>query len=251
MKKTNIILSKLDSENLNDFICRYVVQEKLDEKNKKTFKSISEIDIEKISKDFNLSILDLSNEEIMDKFLYSLENQLIPRAFETAKKIDKLSEDTHDFLLVNPKESVIDILIRRLNKFYYSQDWSIIDLATELFICFLSDHHFFNGNKRFAISFLKTLLFHFGFYFQWNETNPIWGQIQSNDADIEEQIACFEIRLSNRTIDPNSNDEHAEIIKKNSPRCFDILSKDSRDIIERKAKADRIFKNEFKFKIWL
>ncbi len=82
----------------------------------------------------------------------------------------------------------------------YQPNYSIFEFVCEIFIKLLMFHSFQNGNKRFALSYLVSLLRFLGFHFKWSKG------LQKNYKVYEDQVAEF-VKMFSRCDNTNNQTE--------------------------------------------
>lgn len=199
-----------DIKNIEAFIDKYQNPLFIKRNNEWYFQSRYYDTIEKIY--FKIINLISSNENI-DYF-----NQIIRKialdSIKYAKNLETDEHDVNDFVLVPDikGEEERNMYLRFnsfLNKFFYFEDWGIIDFATEIFVFLLQSHFFKNGNKRFALSFLYTFLKYAGFYVKWS-TIPYFSLLNNKTFmyknNLDDWLEDYVVLLSSRTSFDIKND---------------------------------------------
>ncbi|QDY86908.1 type II toxin-antitoxin system death-on-curing family toxin [Mycoplasma anserisalpingitidis] len=171
-----------------------------------------------------LNKLNFINNDDPEKYIDDLFDNIINTAFVFAKNMKVDSKDSNDFQYVNNDNTVIDKIKSTLMKYFYIDDWSIIDLVSDLFSALLNSHLFRNGNKRFCFSFLNVILFTFGYLTKVKINKEFDIDVMSEKylENIEKTIACFEVRLSNQDIDTLFT--NCTNLANQNPLCFEILN---------------------------
>ncbi len=88
----------------------------------------------------------------------------------------------------------------------YQQNYSIFEFVCEIYVKLLMFHSFQNGNKRFALSYLVSLLRFLGFHFKWSKG------LQKNYKVYEIQVAEF-VEMFSRCEENNDQSEAYEQAK--------------------------------------
>ncbi|VEU68155.1 type II toxin-antitoxin system death-on-curing family toxin [Mycoplasmopsis pulmonis] len=137
--------------------------------------------------------------EINDIFYKKLE-KIIEYSTKHAKKINVNTKSKDDFKLKEDNHSVFDKLWNIAFKYERKEEsWNFFEFTADLFIKLLTSHVFYNGNKRFSISFLITFLEFNGYYFKWSHESE-YQDFSKQTKLLESDIACFTTRLSNRDL---------------------------------------------------
>ncbi|QJG66498.1 type II toxin-antitoxin system death-on-curing family toxin [Mycoplasma phocoeninasale] len=199
MKEIKIIASKYDVYNLENFIAKYHSQKMYYKDNQWYFRDHLDKEFEEI--EFSIKILDFENISEDQFFDYMKTNVFI--AYETARKLTYSEGYEDDFAIFDKNFDVVRKIEMSMLKYQYMENWSIIDYFADLFLEVLKSHLFKNGNKRFALAFLKALMNSAGFYINWSrrDYNYYLDRIQNSMA---EEIVCLAICLSNRSFEDSS-----------------------------------------------
>lgn len=198
MKKKYFYVFK--SDNPNDIFWKQNKNSLYEMKNNKVYfkskiRGIIEIDLEFIIPDLN--------DQFVDQ-LTSFIDQGIKDASILSKEPITQEPNTYD----NIKSiiiSCVDIAIRNEN------NYSIFNFITDIFIKCLMRHAFFNGNKRFSLSFIIIILRSFGYHFRWSKG------IEKDYGKHEAKIEYFVCKMTdnvdeNKRVD-NRNKMRPEILK--------------------------------------
>ena len=144
------------------------------------FKSHYESDVEII--DYSHAIFKISKE--IEEHLV----EIIKLAFKEAKEIseENMNEEKNNGDLIKALMSI-------LNRYYYDShsNADIFDLVTDMFIRILMGHYLINGNKRLALTFLKGILWEFGYYLKWTRGH-MWKNYSKHKTQIEEFVQELE-----------------------------------------------------------
>ncbi|CAC13577.1 unknown; predicted coding region [Mycoplasmopsis pulmonis] len=164
--------------------------------------------------------------QINDIFLEKIK-KIIEYSIEHAKTFNVETKSENDFKLKEEKHTVYDKLENISNKYSYENSWTFFEFTADLFIKLLKSHVFYNGNKRFSISFLITFLAFNGYYFKWSQEAE-YQDFSQQQRFLESDIACFTTRLSNRKLNDYVESESINI--KNSILYF--LEKECKEKIK-------------------
>ena len=140
---------------------------------------------------FNSSIEEIScnySKLKINQNLNKLINEILIKSYHEAKSISK--ENMGDELRKGSlKGGIIDVL----NKYSYydkNNNKDIFDLVADIFTRILMGHYLSNGNKRLSLTFLKGILWHFGYYLKW--TKGMWLNYTTHKTKIEEFVQNLE-----------------------------------------------------------
>lgn len=226
MKKIQITVGPKDVRNINGFINDINHNSLFCFENDGSWTLKNEYTNQKEKVTLEVNILNFTTNSDPEKYIDFLFDEIIDRTFSFAKNMKTESKDSNDFQYVNSDNTVIDKIKSTLMKYLYIDDWSVIDLVSDLFSSLLNSHLFRNGNKRFCFSFLNILLLKLGYSTKVKIDNELNIDVISAKylENIEKTIACFEVRLSNQDI--NTLFDNCTNLESQNPLCYEILNKE-------------------------
>ncbi|MCK5867406.1 MAG: hypothetical protein KAG14_03325, partial [Mycoplasmataceae bacterium] len=106
-------------------------------------------------------------------------------------------------------------IVSTINMFSYLDlsELSIFDFFLEIFVKLLIGHYLTNGNKRMALTFLKVIMWEFGYYLKFTE--GVWKNYNKHRTVIEEFAMGLET---------NGNDELQTKTKKDIKSSIEAIS---------------------------
>ena len=197
MSKIELYILGKDGLNFNDFY--YEIQNRLIsyEHNKFYFNSKfgpkEEIILDPIELKFDETILEKIRE-------------ILKIASNQASEISSENMDM-DYLKLNQG------IISTINMFSYLDlsELSIFDFFLEIFVKLLIGHYLTNGNKRMALTFLKGIMWEFGYYLKFTE--GVWKNYNKHRTVIEEFAMGLETRGNDELQTRTKKDIKSWIIK--------------------------------------